>query len=165
MIWLQAAARSLTFSLAATLFTLVLPAQVAPPMYDLYFRADSGVVSVWVESSTGIFRWLDSSQSIEFIGRGSIVFPNLGPMVLTYSGEAPGHDWVVLALKVYGTRATGSLTLFPEGEPVRKLVSLLYDKDTRNDRPPGTRRSRKAIPPPSVSGLQTAPTPEVPRPR
>jgi len=143
---------------------LAVAAQATPPAYDLFYRSDSGTVSLWVHSATGHFRWVDPGRSIDFAGQGSFAFPNLGPVILAFSGEAPGYDWVVLALKVYGTRATGSLTLFPSGEPARKTVSLFYDRDTRDDRPPVPRKSHKKPPLPSVGEVKTAPAPEVPVP-
>lgn len=152
----------------AVLITLVVgaalaaSAQTAPPAYDLFFRSDSGTVSLWVHSATGQFRWVDPGRSVDFSGRGTFSFPNLGPVILAFSGQAPGYDWVILALKVYGTRATGSLTLFPEGDPARKVVSLFYDRDTRNDRPPAPRGPRKKAPPPTMGDVRIAPKPEIP---
>jgi len=137
-------------------------AQTPPPVYDLFYRSDSGTVSLWVRSATGQFRWVDPGRDIDFSAQGTFAYPNLGPVILAYSGEAPGHDWVVLALKVYGTRATGSLTLFPTGEPARKVVSLFYDRDTRDDLPPAPRKPRKRPAAPTVGKVQTSPLPEVP---
>ncbi len=133
----------------------------AQPSYDLYLRADSGAVFIWLDTATGDFRWLDRGRSIDIEARGALNFPNLGPIVLSYAGKAPGYDWVSLALKIYGTRATGSMTIFPEGEPVRKIVSLFYDKDTRDDKPSYERTKRKPQPP-KVEGLKVEPPVEIP---
>ncbi len=133
----------------------------AQPSYDLYLRADSGAVFIWLDTATGDFRWLDKGRSIDLEARGTLNFPNLGPIVLSYAGKAPGYDWVSLALKIYGTRATGSMTLFPEGEPVRKIVSLFYDKDTRDDKP-SLEKARRKPRPPKVEGLKVEPPTEVP---
>ncbi len=139
-------------------------AAAPPPTYDLYLRSDSGAVSIWLNSATGEFRWQDTGRALDLSGRGTFAFPSLGPLILSYSGEAPGYDWVVLALKIYGTRATASLTVFPAGEPVRKVVSTFYDRDTRDDAPPGPRRPRPKGPAPTLGPVETAPPPEVPAP-
>lgn len=139
-----------------------LVAQTPPLLYDLFVLSDSGSVSLWINTETGDFRWVDRWKKIDFSARGTLSFPNLGPMVLSYSGEASGYDWAILALKLYGTSATGSLTLFPAGERVHKVVSLFWDRDTRND----TSRNgkRRQTPPPSVGEIRTGPKPEIPSP-
>lgn len=86
-------------------------------------------------------------------------------MVLSYSGEAPGYDWALVALKLYGTSATGSLTLFPAGEKVHKVVSLLWDADTRNDKPWKEKKGTPPPKPPEVGDIRTEPKPEVPKPQ
>lgn len=103
---------------------------------------------------------MDPKRSIDFTGRGALAFPNLGPMVLWFAGEAPGYDWALVALKVYGTTATGSLTLFPTGEKSRRVVSMFHDKDTRDDgRPPGAKPPRTAVP--EIGEISVSPPPEV----
>ncbi len=151
-------------SLMSLLFSLLCAVSPhAQPRYDLYLRADSGTVFIWLDTATGDFRWVDKGRSLDIKARGTLSFPNLGPMVLSYSGQAPGYDWVSLALKIYGTRATGALALFPEGEPARKIISAFYDRDTRDDKPPAAKtKTRPKIP--RVEGLQVSPPGEIPAP-
>lgn len=153
--------RRLTILLPLAIALLSAIPLFAQPRYDLYLRADSGAVSIWLDTATGDFRWIDKGRSLDLEARGTLSFPNLGPVVLSYSGQAPGYDWVSLALKIYGTRATGVMALFPEGEPTRKIVSLFYDRDTRDDKPP-TEKAKQKPRPPKVEGLQVAPPSETP---
>lgn len=159
---LSAWSLSLGIAAALSIHPVCVAAQATPQPYDLFLRSDSGAVSLWINTETGDFRWVDRWKKLDFSARGTLAFPNLGPMVLSYSGEAAGYDWAVLALKLYGTSATGSLTLLPEGEEVHKIVSLLWDKDTRNDKP--WEEKRRPAPAPKVGEIRTEPKPEIPVP-
>lgn len=154
-------ARLLALAAAALLWLSVLsPAQGTPPRYDLFLRGDAGRITVWIDTATGDFRWVDPKKSIDLSARGTLAFPNLGPMVLWYAGEVPGHDWALVALKVYGNTATGSLTLFPTGEKAKRVVSMFHDRDTRDDgRTGAVAPPRPAVP--EIGEIHTAPPPEV----
>jgi hypothetical protein len=132
---LRAALLAAALLLAAS--ALLAPSPCAQgPAYDLFLKSDYGQALLWVNTRTGDFRWEDKGKKLDVSGRGRLEFPNLGPVVLTFAGSLPGYDWVSLSVKIYGITATGYLAAFPEGTPVRKVVSNFYDRDTRNDRPP-----------------------------
>ncbi|MGC8722473.1 MAG: hypothetical protein ACP5VF_01175 [Acidobacteriota bacterium] len=138
---------------------------LASPSYDLFLKSDYGRARFWLNTQTGEFRWEDEPHKLLIEAKGTLAFPNLGPVIFTFSGEVPGYDWVSICLKLYGTTATGYLAAFPEGEPVRKVVSNMYDRDTRDDLPPQEKRAKKEAPkrraPPRVEGLNPHPA-EVP---
>jgi hypothetical protein len=140
---------------------------VASPSYDLFLKSDYGQARFWLNIQTGQFRWEDKPHKLLIEAKGTFAFPNLGPVIFTFSGEVPGYDWVSICLKLYGTTATGYLAAFPEGEPVRKVVSNMYDRDTRDDLPAEQKRAKKEAPkrpaPPRVEGLHPYPA-EIPRP-
>ncbi len=129
------------------------------PSYDLFLKSDYGQVRLWLNTRTGDFRWEDPARKLDLTGRGTVAFPNLGPIVFSYAGPMPGYDWVSLTLKIYGTRATGLMAVFPEGQPTRKAVSNFYDRDTRDDVPPAPRppKARPKPKPPTVEGIHSAP--------
>ena len=135
----------------------------APPRFDLFLKSDYGESRVWINTRTGDFRWKDAPRGLDLTGTGKLDFPNLGPMVFNFSGPLPGYDWVSVSLKIYGTTATGNLAAFPEGVPVRKIVSNFYDKDTRNDRDDVPNPPRRTQPRPEVGPINPHPT-EVPPP-
>ena len=133
------------------------------PAYDLFLRSDYGRVTLWLNTASGDFRWEDLGRKLTLTGRGTLAFPNLGPVVFSFAGPLPGYDWVSVSLKIYGTTATGVMAVFPEGEPTRKVISNFYDRNTADDVP----RAQKAPAPkpkpqpPKVEGI--APNPkEVP---
>jgi hypothetical protein len=136
------------------------------PAFDLFLKSDYGSARVWINTATGEFRWLDAAKSLDLRGKGTLAFPNLGPVVFAFSGEYPGFDWVSVTLKIYGTTASGYLAAFPAGEKVRKITSNFYDRNTRDDLPKPRKARRdappKAPPPPSVGEIRTTP-PEVPK--
>ncbi|MEW5763419.1 MAG: hypothetical protein ACOYXN_05785 [Acidobacteriota bacterium] len=142
----------------------------ADPAFDLFLKSDYGSARVWINTATGEFRWLDAGKGLDLRGRGSLAFPNLGPVVFSVSGEFPGYDWVSATLKIYGTTATGYLAAFPAGERVRKVTSNFFDRNTRDDLPKPRKADRGGTskpptpppPPPSVGEIRTAP-PEVPK--
>jgi hypothetical protein len=142
------------------------PPEGAPP-YDLFMRSDYGRVLVWLNTATGDFRWEDPIRNLALAGKGTLEFPNMGPIILSYAGPMPGYDWVSVSLKIYGTTATGLLAVFPEGEPTRKYVSNFYDRDMRDDVPkPKTKPKPKPVPQvpmPTIEGISPAPR-EVPLP-
>ncbi len=131
--------------------------------YDVYLKSDYGRARFWLNTGTGHFRWLDTAKKLDIEGKGTLAFPNLGPIIFFFSGEMDGYDWVSISLKIYGTRASGFLAAFPTGTPVRKITSNMYDKDTRNDvvrpRRPRKRPERK----PTVKSIHPRPS-EVPVP-
>lgn len=133
------------------------------PVYDLYLKSDYGSASVWINTATGDFRWLDPSARLDLRGRGRLEFPSLGPIVFVFSGPLDGFDWVAATLKIYGTSATGFLAAFPAGEKVRKVTSNFYDRNTRDDRPK-TPMARRPAAPQRMGEVRPAP-PEVPLPR
>ncbi len=141
--------------------------QPPAPSYDLFLKSDYGQVRLWLNTRTGDFRWEDPVRKLDVSGRGTLAFPNLGPIIFSYAGPMPGYDWITLTLKIYGTRATGLLAVFPEGQPTRKTVSNFYDRDTRDDVPPESKVSKtrpRAKPKlPTVEGIHPAPK-EVPLP-
>jgi|WetSurMetagenome_2_1015567.scaffolds.fasta_scaffold04119_3 hypothetical protein len=157
--------------LAAVFATLSVAAAVVPPEgappYDLFLRSDYGRVLVWLNTSTGDFRWEDPIRNLALAGKGTLEFPNMGPIILSYAGPMPGYDWVSVSLKIYGTTATGLLAVFPEGEPTRKYVSNFYDKDMRDDVPKPKARPKAPPAPqaplPKIEGISPAPR-EVPLP-
>jgi hypothetical protein len=131
-------------------------------------RSDTGSTRVWVNTGTGEFVWYAPHLNLTIKARGILAFPHLGPIILSYSGEVPGYDWVVLVVKIYGTSATGSLTAIPEGDVVRKIVSTLYDRDTFDDSPAPAGNQMLPTPPtpphaPSMGTVTTTP-PEIPVP-
>jgi len=138
-------------------------APLAPPRYDLFLRSDYGEARVWIDTRSGDFRWKDATHGLDLAGTGTLDFPNLGPMVFHFAGPLPGYDWVSISLKVYGTTATGYLAAFPEGTPVRKVVSNFYDKDTRDDRDEAPKPRRHVEAKPQVGPINPRPT-EVPAP-
>ena len=137
-----------------------LSAQPPDPAFDLYLRSDYGMVKLWLNTSTGDFHWEDPVRKLDVRGRGTVAFPNLGPVVFSFAGPLPGYDWVSVSLKIYGITATGVMAVFPEGEPARKVVSNFYDRDTRDDLPKKDRAPKpKPSPvPPKVEGVNPNPT-------
>ncbi len=131
--------------------------------YDLFLKSDYGSAQIWIDTSTGDFRWLDAANRLDLRGRGRLEFPSLGPIVFVFSGPLEGFDWVTATLKIYGTSATGFLAAFPAGEKVRKVTSNFYDRNTRDDGP-RAQKKRRSSPPPRVGEVRPAP-PEVPAPR
>jgi hypothetical protein len=134
-----------------------------PGSYDTFLRSDYGRVKLWFNSATGDFYWEDPGRKLVLAGTGSLEFPNLGPIILTFAGPLPGYDWVSVTLKIYGTTATGVMAVFPEGQPTRKVVSNFYDRDTRDDLPK-VRKAPAPKPkpePPKVEGINPVPK-EVP---
>ena len=148
----------LVVAAAGTLF-----AQPPDPAFDLYLRSDYGMVKLWLNTSTGDFHWEDPVRKLDVRGRGTVAFPNLGPVVFSFAGPLPGYDWVSVSLKIYGITATGVMAVFPEGEPARKVVSNFYDRDTRDDLPKKDRAPKPKPVPPKVEGVNPNPT-EVPLP-
>jgi hypothetical protein len=140
------------------------PPEGSPP-YDLFLRSDYGRVLVWLNTTTGDFRWEDPGRNLQLAGRGSLEFPNMGPIILSFAGPLPGYDWVSVSLKIYGTTATGIMAVFPEGEPTRKLVSNFYDRNTSDDvrKPRPSPKPKPAPQLPKVEGISPAPR-EVPLP-
>lgn len=130
------------------------------PSYDLFLKSDYGRALLWIDTKTGDFRWQDEPRRLDITGRGTLQFPNLGPIVFTFAGTLPGYDWVSLSVKIYGTTATGYLAAFPEGTPVRKVVSNFYDRNTRDDRPPEA-KPRPKPKKPEILEIRPKP-PEVP---
>jgi hypothetical protein len=137
-------------------------ASQAGPSYDLFLKSDYGSASVWIDTATGDFRWLDASARLDIRGRGRLEFPSLGPIVFVFSGPLKGYDWVTATLKIYGTSATGYLAAFPAGEKVRKVTSNFYDRNTQDDRPRPPKAARPPSPP-RVGEVRSAPS-EVPAP-
>ena len=128
------------------------------PAYDLFLRSDYGRVTLWLNTASGDFRWEDPGRKLTLTGRGTLAFPNLGPVVFSFAGPLPGYDWVSVSLKIYGTTATGVMAVFPEGEPTRKVVSNFYDRNTADDVP----KARKA-PPRNPSPPRSKASPPTPR--
>jgi hypothetical protein len=124
------------------------------PAYDLYLKSDYGRAKLWINTRTGEFRWEDTAKNLDVMGTGRLAFPNLGPVVFFFAGSAPGYDWVSISVKIYGTRASGYLAAFPEGLPVRKVVSNFYDRNTRDDQPDQERKRRRDNQPPKVEGIR-----------
>ncbi len=139
-------------------------AQSPDPAFDLYLRSDYGMVKLWLNTSTGEFHWEDPVRKLDVRGRGTMAFPNLGPVVFSFAGPLPGYDWVSVSLKIFGTTATGVMAVFPEGVPTRKIVSNFYDRDTRDDLPKKDRAPRPKPTPPKVEGVNPNPK-EVPIPQ
>ncbi len=157
--------RALLFALVAALgvAAAATPPEGSPP-YDLFLKSDYGRVLVWLNTTTGDFRWEDPIRKLTVAGKGTLEFPNMGPIILSFAGPMPGYDWVSLSLKIYGTTATGLMAVFPEGEPTRKFVSNFYDKDTRDDVPkPKPKPKAPPAPMPKIEGINPAPR-EVPLP-
>ncbi len=152
--------------LGAVLAALALGALAQAPLFDLFIKSDYGRAKFWLNTSTGEFHWEDTAKKLDVSGRGTLAFPNLGPLIFSYAGPAPGYDWVSISLKIYGTTATGYLAAFPEGAPVRKVVSNFYDKDTRNDAPGYVAPKRKQAPPPEIKDINPRPSevPSAPQP-
>ena len=130
-------------------------------VFDLFLRSDHGRARFWLNTTTGDFRWEDPDRGLTIGARGTLAFPNLGPIVFHFAGELPGYDWVAVSMKIYGTRATGYLVAFPAGEKVTKIVSNFYDRDTRNDLPAGPKMKTPQPPKPSVGAIHPRPS-EVP---
>jgi hypothetical protein len=143
--------RALAFLAALSFCIAALPQD---PAYDLYLKSDYGRAKLWINTRTGDFRWEDTAKDLDVMGTGRLAFPNLGPVVFFFAGSAPGYDWVSISVKIYGTRATGYLAAFPEGLPVRKVVSNFYDRNTRNDKPEPDRKRRREAKPPKVEGIR-----------
>lgn len=129
--------------------------------YDVYLKSDYGRARFWLNTGTGRFRWLDTTKKLDVEGKGTLAFPNLGPIIFFFSGEMDGYDWISISLKIYGTRATGYLAAFPVGEPVRKITSNMYDRDMRNDVVRRRRPRKRPEPKPSVKSIHPRPS-EVP---
>lgn len=147
--------------LAGILLALSLGALAQVPLFDLFIKSDYGRAKFWLNTSTGEFHWEDTGKRLDVSGRGTLSFPNLGPLIFHFAGPAPGYDWVSISLKIYGTTATGFLAAFPEGVPVRKVVSNFYDKDTRNDAPGYAAPKKRPARPPEIKDINPRPR-EVP---
>ena len=136
--------------------------------YDLFLKSDYGSARFSLNTQTGEFRWEDKQKKLDVTGTGTLHFPSLGPIIFSFSGPAPGYDWISVSLKIYGTTATGYLAAFPEGEKVKKVVSNFYDRNTEDDWP--DHGSRKASRPnakvdaikPTPSEVPQAPPPSPP---